>query len=1510
MQSVPNYFTCLCQPGYTGATCQTALSACASHPCQSGGTCLERITSYACICPDGYNGTNCQNAINYCTSNPCRNGALCMPISPTQIQCICQPGSTGTFCEIEIDVCSSYPCQNRGVCTRLNYNYYSCACYPGYTGTNCQIMFDTCSSSPCQNGASCVQPQANLFTCLCCPGFTGTLCETNLNDCNATSCQNGGTCIDLVNSFACKCPAGYYGATCALQINPCASGPCVYGTCQQISPTQYVCICQPGVTGINCQSYIDPCLSQPCLNRGTCVSYETSFTCQCPVGITGPTCGIIINNCASAPCLNGGTCTQPVIGNYQCACLTSYTGKRCEVKMSVCVPGLCQNGGTCLDSSSMLGYVCQCQAGYTGQLCQTNINECQSCPCFNKGTCYDLVNGYQCYCPAGYTGTRCEIEINDCSSMPCMTGQCVTQKPYGYMCVCPQGRMGARCETRLNECDSQPCKNGGECTQLNPFGFQCQCTPGYQGMFCEIAINPCDSSPCLNGGACSSSGTTSWQCSCKCGYTGSRCESVINECANNPCLNGGTCTQPKPCGFVCACPQEPVAYYGSLCENSFGLGSSDHMADRQHEVIHSAEHTLYFRQPTLNDMSFTQHQEFRSLAKLKFNDIKDNILTAYNTENINNRNVCPATFSLVGSACYKLLGDRTYEWHQAKTQCLLMSSHLAWFSNSQELDLVKAWLSSLVVNNDVWIGGKIEYGKWNWDLNNTAIHSSLLAESWGPGMPAESLAKSVMYMSRVDGFLFGNEIPDKDGMFALCRKSAFVFDQAVTHVNALDQIKAVDQHGNPLVGFQFVTNVTSMSDGETLDKVYSPSSNTFSVIFSQLPVEHGEFYSGPVFTYTSPYTIPICSDLTTSQIAQVKESIKRTWLNTRQDLASCNCFDIHIVAVDKFTTESSSASVPIITQISYIGKANRQIFEMTNSQDMLVPTQSEIFSQLRQIGFSQCSSRSKRSISLLDMAVASPTGLDKSDYDHLQQAIHDSVYAVRPDFVTNKKKVIVKIVSNRDVLDVNTHLAVTQIYLQVSVDGQLVDFYTQSEFDKAHLIDQLNYQNENNSIKVLNSSQLYAKNYFFMILSETRIRRVDYSLLERHILEIFLDNYADYRDKQNVSVSVTWQEEYLDENKDVLYGLSILISVNNQPVNNMLHLNRNIFDKLREIRVNDNQVYRLKLPNSLHNTNTTEYLHPLSKALTFYSNILVCKRDYNKIERLIHASIGQLKPDLKSDLLVVLAHQKEMMGNNGTHYWKIFMLATRRSDNSLIDIRLDAPDITELAQTKMNFLSSNGDEYKFHASLGDAVIIDSSYQFNVFIEGKINEAHKPALCQAIVYTWNLTAYQTKNFVDYFLKNYHFTFMPDVSLEVDVEGKLQTKIVYFVSSANKYANEEDFDLLPNVNWLQDSIVKYDLPYSLVDGNDGSTIEYDKLYFVDFDGYIDPLFESDISSKILSIFRRVYYDVKFIDLTITMKEKRIGEWGNNVTRLLYYLEDFNDNVINSYEYKPPVKEIHVS
>ena len=253
-------------------------------------------------------------------------------------------------------------------------------------------------------------------------------------------------------------------------------------------------------------------------------------------------------------------------------------------------------------------------------------------------------------------------------------------------------------------------------------------------------------------------------------------------------------------------------------------------------------------------------------------------------------------------------------------------------------------------------------------------------------------------------------------------------------------------------------------------------------------------------------------------------------------------------------------------------------------------------------------------------------------------------------------------------------------------------------------------------------------------------------------------------------------------------------------------------------------------------------------------------------------------------------------------------MTTSKSTNSLIDLRMDSVEIIDQIRTKINFLSSNGDDYIFRSSLDD--FIDMKHQFNVFIEGRINELHTSLINRAIVYTWNLTAYQTKTFVNFFSKNYQFTFLSKNELEIDLEGNLQTKITYFISSNGKYAKPEDFELVPKTSWLQDSIQKYDLPYFILDGNDLSVKSYEKLYYIDFDGYIDPTNEEEISENILNSFRETYTDIQFIGLTFMMKEKRIGEYGNNVTRLLYFLEDFNDNILDSYEYRAPNDHINAA
>lgn len=207
-----------------------------------------------------------------------------------------------------------------------------------------------------------------------------------------------------------------------------------------------------------------------------------------------------------------------------------------------------------------------------------------------------------------------------------------------------------------------------------------------------------------------------------------------------------------------------------------------------------------------------------------------------------------------------------------------------------------------------------------------------------------------------------------------------------------------------------------------------------------------------------------------------------------------------------------------------------------------------------------------------------------------------------------------------------------------------------------------------------------------------------------------------------------------------------------------------------------------------------------------------------------------------------------------TRLWKVYVLTTIKNEYALIDLRMGSLYIIEQIIARKDFVSCNNNAYRFYAYLDN--VIDMQHQFYIFIEGRVNTEHRALINHAIGYTWNLTAYQTSNFVKYFTKNYQFTYLPNNEIYVDTEGKLQTKIVYFISSNGKPACVNSFDLLPKIEWIQDSMQKYGLLYSILDGNDQSVQAYDTLYYVDFESFIDPSHENDIGNAILKVFRDTY------------------------------------------------------
>lgn len=102
-------YTCTCQAGFSGATCDTYTNLCSTNPCLHGATCFDKgpsnpLSVYSCTCTAQWRGFNCQD-FNPCAVHAvdCLNGATCVNKafgSSPSVMCTCRPFFEGYYCDI------------------------------------------------------------------------------------------------------------------------------------------------------------------------------------------------------------------------------------------------------------------------------------------------------------------------------------------------------------------------------------------------------------------------------------------------------------------------------------------------------------------------------------------------------------------------------------------------------------------------------------------------------------------------------------------------------------------------------------------------------------------------------------------------------------------------------------------------------------------------------------------------------------------------------------------------------------------------------------------------------------------------------------------------------------------------------------------------------------------------------------------------------------------------------------------------------------------------------------------------------------------------------------------------------------------------------------------------------------------------------------------------------------------------------------------------------------------
>jgi len=510
---------------------------CDDKPCKHGN--CTGIGSFSCDCDTGWSGDTCDQDVDECTGEPCMHGTCVNSIG--SFSCTCDTGWSGDTCDQDVDECTGTPCVH-GTCAN-NIGSFSCDCDTGWEGDTCDQDVDECTGTPCVHG-TCAN-SIGSFSCDCDIGWEGDTCSTDIDECDGQSCSGHGTCTEsnsgtvALGEYSCACDSDENNTFSGTDCECHTKSECNY------SPNTYCC---------NLDIDLEPklqCMPGWCLCDGICTTPAIDGVCNCPDNSNKytlreyGTCPVAI--ATEEECLTAGHVTfQTLSTGYPWNGRYMYAGN--EANMPTGCSKSVYSADQIVFNNQTTTVACTPERPCACANPQ-DVDECAGTPCVH-GTCANNIGSFSCDCDTGWEGDTCDQDVDECTGTPCVHGTCANSIG-SFSCDCDTGWEGDTCSTDIDECAGQSCSGNGTCTDSNngtvALGeYSCACDSDenntFSGTDCECHTkSECNYSP--NTYCCKLDTYLKPKLQCMPGW----------------CLCDGICTTPAIDG-VCNCPDNSNKY--------------------------------------------------------------------------------------------------------------------------------------------------------------------------------------------------------------------------------------------------------------------------------------------------------------------------------------------------------------------------------------------------------------------------------------------------------------------------------------------------------------------------------------------------------------------------------------------------------------------------------------------------------------------------------------------------------------------------------------------------------------------------------------------------------------------------------------------------------------------------------------------------------------------------------------------------------------------------------------